>query len=103
MARRARPALKVKWARGARADQQSIWLFLAERNTDYADRVEARIEERIETLAQLPRLGRPFAATGRRLLSVTDIQYVVEYEVQDEEDVVRVLSIWSPRQNREQP
>lgn len=99
MARGAQTELKVIWSRNARGDQQHIWLFLAERAVAYADKVEARLEERADSIARLPLLGRIIPGTTIRRVSLTDIQYVIDYELDD--DSVRILRVCSARENRE--
>jgi plasmid stabilization system protein ParE len=88
--------LRISWSRTARADQQRIWLFLAERSAAYADMAEARIELRVLGLAEFPRLGRLVAGTTIRRLSVAEFQCVIDYELADEG--VRVLRIRSTRE-----
>ncbi|WP_375420079.1 type II toxin-antitoxin system RelE/ParE family toxin [uncultured Sphingomonas sp.] len=88
--------MRISWSRTARADQQRIWLFLAERSAAYADMAEARIESRVLSLAEFPRIGRLVAGTTVRRLSVAEFQYVIDYELADEG--VRVLRIRSTRE-----
>jgi len=51
--------LRIAWTLAARLHRDDIWLFLAERNVDYADRVERRIAARVSMLERFPKLGRP--------------------------------------------
>ena len=92
--------MNIKWSRTARDDQQRIWLFLAERSAAYADMVEARTESRVRSLADFPRLGRVFAGTTIRRLSVGEIQYVIDYELADED--IRILRVRSTREGGDQ-
>lgn len=80
----------------ARADLVRIYLFNAERNARWADRVEARLLERAEALTISPFIGRPMPEPGVRRLSVPDIQYVMDYRVVGH--CVRILQIYSTRE-----
>ena len=73
-------------------------MFLAERNVDHADRVEARIRDRANALRRFPFLGRLDKGTGSRFLSIPDIQYLIDYRIDDDE--VRILQVWNTRQDR---
>ena len=73
-------------------------MFLAERNVDHANRVEARIKDRANSLRRFPFLGRLDIRTGSRFLSIPDIQYLIDYCI--DEDEVRILQIWSTKQDR---
>lgn len=91
--------MRIIWSQDARADQHRIWMFAAQHSIERADRIETRLEERVESLAGLPFQGRP-AADGRRQLSIPDSQLVVRYRVAEDEDSIRVLEVWHTRENR---
>lgn len=76
-------------------------MFLADRNVDYADRVDARLSEAADLLGAMPRIGRPGSTPATRLWSGVDVQYVLEYRLDDNR--VLIARVWSTRQNREQP
>lgn len=65
---------------------------------DHADRVEARIHDRVDTLKRFPYLGRLDKRTQTRFLSIPDIQFLIDYHI-DDDDEVRIL-VWSTRQDR---
>jgi plasmid stabilization system protein ParE len=90
--------LRLRWTTGALADLENHWQFLAERSVDHADRVEARINDRADTLKRFPYLGRLDKRTGTRFLSIPDIQFLIDYHIDDDE--VRILQVWSTRQGR---
>jgi plasmid stabilization system protein ParE len=94
--------LKIVWTPVAEVDRDRIWMFLAEQSVVGADKVEARLHQRLESLRGVPRQGRPIAE-GRRELSIPDIQLRVIYRIAPEENAVRILRLWSTRQNREGP
>ena len=77
-------------------------MFAAEHSVARADRVEARLESRVETLAGVPGLGRPTGGNVREL-SIPDIQLVVRYEVDEERALIRILRVWHTRENWEEP
>ena len=89
--------LKIIWVPEAEADRDRIWFFLAERSVEWADRVEARIDDRVASLSGVPRQGRP-AGRSHCDLSIPDINLVVRYRV--DEDAIRILEMWDTRQNR---
>lgn len=95
--------MRIKWSRRARADQQRIWLFLVERSEAYADRVETLVEERVKGLSRFPHLGRLIPGTSARRLSITEVQYIVDYQIEStEEDMIRILRVRSTRENRDE-
>ena len=74
-------------------------MFLAERNVEYADKVERRIAARVSMLERFPGLGRPVPGKDNmRELSVSDTQHVIVYRI--EEDIVFIMQIWSTAQDR---
>lgn len=93
--------MRLLWSFVAERDVDRLWRFLADRNTDLADRVEERIRTRAESLIAHPHQGRPIPGRGERELTVPDVQYVIVYTIAD--DAVRILRVWSTRQNREEP
>ena len=90
--------MKIIWSRQAQRDKQTIWSFLSDRGVAYADRVELRIEARVESLAQFAYLGGPIPGTNRRKLSIPDIQHVVIYRIDD--TIIRILRIRATAQDR---
>ena len=90
--------MKVIWSRDATLQKNAIWNFHADRSVRYADRVETRLEARAATLAQLPKQGRPISGSDLRELSLTDIKYVIVYQI--EVDAVRILRLWHTAQDR---
>lgn len=73
--------MRVIWSRAAVADKDAIWLFLADRDLAYADKVEARLDSRAALLSQFPRLGRPVPDSDLRELSIPDTQHVIVYRI----------------------
>ena len=91
--------MEVVWAEPAQADLRRIFTFNLERSVDWALRVDGRLFDRGEWLGQFPFAGRPVGGTELRLLSVTDIQYVITYRVDGRG--VMILRIHATRENRE--
>ena len=84
----------------AEHDVDRLWRFLAERDIGLADRVEERIRTRAESLIAHPHQGRRIPGRrSERELPIPDVQYVIVYT--HEEDAIRILRVWSTRQNRE--
>ena len=78
-----------------------MWLFIADRNAAYADRVEARLIKRADSLARIPGQGRRVSGSDARRVSIPDVQCVISYRI--EENAVRILSVRSTRHQLEQP
>ena len=92
--------MRVLWTTEALSEREAIWLFLADRSLDFADRAEARLIARVRTLGTLPFQGRRVPDSPLRALSVPDIQYVIHYRV--DEDAVRIMHVFSTRIGREE-
>jgi toxin ParE1/3/4 len=88
--------LKLAWTLQALHDKDRIWLFHADRDVAYADRVEARIDARAAMLERFPWIGRPVPGRDLRELSIPDVQYLIAYRIEGE--IVRILRIWSTAQ-----
>jgi plasmid stabilization system protein ParE len=90
--------VRLGWRKEALDDLDRIFEFNAERSQALATKVERRLTERAQALTIAPHLGRPLADSGAFRLSVTDIQYVIDYELA--EDWVRIARIRSTREIR---
>ena len=90
--------MRLGWRKEALDDLDRIFEFNAERSVTLATRVERRLTERAQALTIAPHLGRPLQDIGAFRLSVTDIQYVIDYELA--EDLVRIARIRSTREIR---
>ncbi|TPG40999.1 type II toxin-antitoxin system RelE/ParE family toxin [Sphingomonas koreensis] len=93
--------VKLLWSMSAERDLDRLWQFLADRSVDLADRIEERIRIRAESLIVMPHQGRPIPGRPERELPIPDVQYVIVYAIGD--DAIRILRVWSTRQNREEP
>ena len=88
--------MRLTWANDALDDLERIFDFNSSRSETFARRVDQRLVERAQDLCANPRLGRPTRRRNRFKLSVTDIQYVIDYE--PGADFIRILSIRSTRE-----
>jgi plasmid stabilization system protein ParE len=85
--------VKLKWRSEALDDLQRIYSFNTEKSESFAMRVERRLLERAQAIAAIPRLGRSTDRMGIMRLSVTDIQYVIDYRrFEDRVSIVRIRS-----------
>jgi plasmid stabilization system protein ParE len=91
--------VEVVWAPPAQADLRRIFAFNLQRTLEWALRVDDRLWARGEWLGRFPYAGRPVGGTELRLLSVTDIQYVITYRVDGHG--VTILRIHATREHRE--
>lgn len=83
--------MKLKWRSEALDDLQRIFSFNAARSEALAMRVERRLLERAQAVAETPQLGRATDREGIMRLSVTDIQYVIDYRLfEDRVSIARI-------------
>ena len=80
----------------AEQDLGRIYDFNLCRSIDWADKVERRLIERARALALNPHVGRLTTREGVRRLSVTDVQYVIDYRIAG--DAVEILRFQSTRE-----
>lgn len=76
-------------------------MFLADRDVALADRVERRLTMAADLIGSFPNLGRAAGPGGVRRLSLPDIQYTIDYRV--DQDRVLIRKVLSTRQDRERP
>lgn len=88
--------MRLGWRKEALDDLDRIFEFNSERSETLAIKMERRLTGRAQALARTPYLGRPHQDLGVRRLSVTDIQYVIDYELADE--LVVILRIRHTRE-----
>lgn len=72
--------MRLDWADDALDDLERIFDFNSSRSETFARRVDQRLVERAQDLSVNPHLGRPTRQRNRFRLSITDIQYVIDYE-----------------------
>ena len=60
--------MRVRYTAAASRELQQIVTYIADRNPSAAARMVARIEELVSLLANFPRVGRPRARSGVRML-----------------------------------
>lgn len=83
--------MKLKWRSEALDDLQRIFSFNAEKSESFAIRVERSLLERAEAITATPQIGRATDRSGIMRLSVTDIQYVIDYRrYEDRVSIVRI-------------
>lgn len=91
--------MRVVWRPAAQEDRRRIAGWLAERNVAAAIRVTRALLAAADSLASLPRKGRPGRLAGTRELS-TAPPYVIVYEVDESAGTVRILRVWHTSQAR---
>lgn len=92
--------MELEWSAAARADLARIHAFNTGRSESFADRVEARLVKRADSLRARPHQGRLLRNTGLRAISVPDIQYVITYRV-DTSNVL-IVEVRSTREDRDE-
>ena len=90
--------MRLEFKSEAEEDLARIFDFNSQRSDHLAHRIEDRILNRCEALRRTPYLGRPHPDPGVRRLSVTDIQYVIDYELAD--DLVVIMRVRHTREIR---
>jgi plasmid stabilization system protein ParE len=90
--------MRLTWRDEALDDLQRVFEFNAAHSEQHAMRVDRRLIERCHALLTTPNLGRRTNREGVLRLSVTDIQYVIDY--QPAEDRIRIVRIQSSREIR---
>jgi plasmid stabilization system protein ParE len=88
--------MRLTWRDEALDDLQRIFEFNAGRSEAHAVHVDRRLMERCHALLTTPHLGRRTNRQGVLRLSVTDIQYIIDY--QPAEDRIRIVRIRSTRE-----
>ncbi len=92
--------MRLEWTEDAIADVNRQRQFIEFDNPAAADRVAQAILSAAESLADHPALGRPLPTLPARVLVEARYRYKLIYEIDVEEDIVRILRVFHPRQNR---
>lgn len=82
---------EVVWLDKALADLRAIGAYIAQDNAPAAYRVMRRIKAAADTLADNPEMGRPGRVDGTRELVISDLPYILPYQITDE--VIRILAV----------
>ena len=90
--------MRVELSAKAEEDLARIYDFNLARSAEWAQRVNRRLLERSRALAAAPLAGRPRYPPGVRQVSVTDIQYVIDYRPRTK--VIEILRFRSTREIR---
>jgi toxin ParE1/3/4 len=89
--------MKVVYFKSASRDLDNIRNYIAQDNSEVAERVVARIKSVIGLLENHPFMGRP-GKRGTRLLTLSGLPYLVIYRVRNDE--VRVVAVFHSARNR---
>lgn len=65
-----------------------MWCFVAERDVARADRIANEIRRRCDILSNFSQLGRSVLRGQARDLSLTDMQYIIRYRIEDDEILI---------------
>jgi addiction module RelE/StbE family toxin len=80
---------ELVWSTRALTELDEIIAYIRNQDPETAHRVTVRIDERVASLLQHPRLGRPGRVSGTRELVVAP--FIVAYEVTD--DLIVILAV----------
>lgn len=90
--------MRVEWSDEALTDRAAIVDYLLPRNPHAAKRILLRLIDATIDLAMFPNIGREGADGTREWVVVHP--YVLLYEVEEHENIARVLRIWHMSQDR---
>lgn len=90
--------MRVEWSDEALTDRAAIVDYLLPRNPHAAKRILLRLIDATTDLAMFPNIGRESTDNTREWVIV--YPYVLLYEVEEENQIVRVLRIWHMSQDR---
>ncbi len=91
--------MTINWSNAARHDVARIFDFNAVYDPARAVMIDGRLIDGADRCARNPMAGRPIAGTAIRERSLTDIQYVIRYRI-DADDEITILEIRHTRENR---
>jgi toxin ParE1/3/4 len=84
--------MRIVWSQYAVSDLKSISEYMEQdRNLDAANRIARRIYESVQSLRTMPYRGRYGRIENTRELSVSQLPYIIVYQVHDQQ--VLVLNI----------
>ncbi len=81
----------VVWLDEALADLRAVGEYIARDNRATAYRVMRRIKAAADTLADHPEMGCPGRVGGTRELVISDLPYILPYQITDA--AIRVLAV----------
>lgn len=83
--------MPVIWLDEALADLRSVGEYIARDNRYAAYRVMREIKAAADTLADHQEMGRPGRVEGTRELVISDLPYILPYQITQEE--IRILAV----------
>jgi toxin ParE1/3/4 len=83
--------IPVIWLDEALADLRAVGEHIARDNAEAAYRVMRRIKAVADTLADVPEMGRPGRVDGTRELVISDLPYILPYQITGE--TIRILAV----------
>lgn len=84
--------MKTEWSHRALQDMQSIFSYIAEDNSQAAQRVIQKIKHAVRSLPSHPALGRYGRVANTRELVVSATPYIVAYKVIDHKIfIIRII------------
>ena len=81
----------VVWLDEALEDLKSIGDYIAQENADAAYNVLIRIKATTNNLSLHPEIGRPGRVFGTREIVMSDIPYILAYQITDRD--IRILAV----------
>ena len=81
--------MKLRYERGALADLDEIFAYIAQDNREAATRLVARIEQVVARIAETPFMGEATRKTSFRRFPVGN--YLIVYEVGEDEVVIHYV------------
>ena len=81
----------VVWLDEALEDLKSIGDYIAQENTNAAYNVLIKIKATADNLSRHPEIGRPGRVFGTREIVMSDLPYVLAYQITDRD--IRILAV----------
>ncbi len=92
--------MRLRYSAKARAQIESIYDFLVERNPSAARRIAAEIRASARSLIDVPHMGRTGEVSGTREWIVRGSPYLIVYEVVSQSEEIWAVGVFHGAQDR---
>lgn len=82
---------RIRWAVRALRRLDEIGAYIEKDDPDAAARMVARLVASVDTLTELPTVGRIGRITGTREVVLSDIPYIIPYRVRQDIEIITVM------------
>jgi plasmid stabilization system protein ParE len=92
--------MKVRFTLEALTHIAGIHFYIQSRSSQAATRIVARIFVAADRIGQYPHIGHAGAVSGTYEWTVTDLPYVIVYELDKKKDQVAIIGVFHGARNR---